>query len=305
MASQTRWTGIWANYGRWWRTGKPGVLQSTGSQRVGHDWATEHQNPMTPASPLGLGRVGSARTARSGVGEEPKGRWWCQVSKSPQEWESEESLDGKWFRICSQYSFLGWPWYPKSENGGKRLRVATRRARGLPTAGAWRVYTDESFCASSLRLKTPSFWVEFSFERGRSKAVLFLSRLFLAHVSVIQSLRFRARETQPPCVSPTQSWRGSLPEWGKRPTRPVTLASQSSRLRGPKSPRRRLAFLFILRHYTFDFLATYLSRSLIPDLSLGAASQELLLCHRQVTVELVSERVTRSERAQDQTGLSV
>ena len=25
----------------WWKTGKPGVLQSVGSQRVGHDWATE------------------------------------------------------------------------------------------------------------------------------------------------------------------------------------------------------------------------------------------------------------------------
>ena len=29
------------NSGRWWRTGKPGVLQSMWSQRVGHDWATE------------------------------------------------------------------------------------------------------------------------------------------------------------------------------------------------------------------------------------------------------------------------
>ena len=38
------WSWVWANSGRWWRTGKPGVLQSTGSQRVGHDWATEqHQ----------------------------------------------------------------------------------------------------------------------------------------------------------------------------------------------------------------------------------------------------------------------
>ena len=27
--------------GRWWRTGKPGVLQSMGSKRVGHDWVTE------------------------------------------------------------------------------------------------------------------------------------------------------------------------------------------------------------------------------------------------------------------------
>ena len=32
-----------ANSRRWWRTGKPGVLQSMGSQRVGHDWATEWQ----------------------------------------------------------------------------------------------------------------------------------------------------------------------------------------------------------------------------------------------------------------------
>ena len=41
MASPTRWTQVWANSRRWWRTGKPGVLQSTGSQRVEHNWATE------------------------------------------------------------------------------------------------------------------------------------------------------------------------------------------------------------------------------------------------------------------------
>ena len=31
------------NSGRWGRTGKPGVLQSVGSQRVGHDLPTEQQ----------------------------------------------------------------------------------------------------------------------------------------------------------------------------------------------------------------------------------------------------------------------
>ena len=41
MASPTRWTGIWANSRRLCRTGKPGVLQSMGSQRIGHNWATE------------------------------------------------------------------------------------------------------------------------------------------------------------------------------------------------------------------------------------------------------------------------
>ena len=42
MASLTQWTWIWANPGRWWRKGKPGVLQSMGLQRVGQDLATEH-----------------------------------------------------------------------------------------------------------------------------------------------------------------------------------------------------------------------------------------------------------------------
>ena len=32
---------VWVSSGSWWWTGKPGVLKSTGSQRVGHDWATE------------------------------------------------------------------------------------------------------------------------------------------------------------------------------------------------------------------------------------------------------------------------
>ena len=32
---------IWVSSGSWWLTGKPGVLQSMGSQRVGHDWVTK------------------------------------------------------------------------------------------------------------------------------------------------------------------------------------------------------------------------------------------------------------------------
>jgi len=41
MASPTWWTLFWVNSGNWWSTGRPGVLQFMGSQRVGHDWATE------------------------------------------------------------------------------------------------------------------------------------------------------------------------------------------------------------------------------------------------------------------------
>ena len=38
MASPTQWTWSWVDSGSWWWTGKPGALQSMGSQRVGHDW---------------------------------------------------------------------------------------------------------------------------------------------------------------------------------------------------------------------------------------------------------------------------
>jgi len=40
-ASPTQWTWVWVNSGSWWWTGRPGMLQSMGSQRVGHDWVNE------------------------------------------------------------------------------------------------------------------------------------------------------------------------------------------------------------------------------------------------------------------------
>ena len=44
MALPTQWTWVWANSGRHWGTGKPGVLQSMGLQCVGNDWAIEQQS---------------------------------------------------------------------------------------------------------------------------------------------------------------------------------------------------------------------------------------------------------------------
>ena len=44
MAWPTQWTWIWASSRSWWWIGKPGMLQSTGSQRVGHVWVTEQSD---------------------------------------------------------------------------------------------------------------------------------------------------------------------------------------------------------------------------------------------------------------------
>ena len=41
MASSTQWAWVWVSSGSWWWTGKPGILQSMGSQRVRHNWANE------------------------------------------------------------------------------------------------------------------------------------------------------------------------------------------------------------------------------------------------------------------------
>ena len=54
MASPTQWTWVWTSSRWWWKTGKPGVLQSMGSQRVGHDLVTDQQQNWTSGYPLNL-----------------------------------------------------------------------------------------------------------------------------------------------------------------------------------------------------------------------------------------------------------
>ena len=41
MAGWHRWAWVCVNSGSWWWTGRPGMLWFMGSQRVGHNWATE------------------------------------------------------------------------------------------------------------------------------------------------------------------------------------------------------------------------------------------------------------------------
>ena len=47
MASLTQRTWVWGIFRRGWRTGKPCVLQSMGSQRVRHNWATSNNLVVT------------------------------------------------------------------------------------------------------------------------------------------------------------------------------------------------------------------------------------------------------------------
>ena len=58
MASPTQWIWVWVKSGSWWWRGMSGMLKSTGSQRVGHDWETE----LNWASFLGIWMLSSPRT---------------------------------------------------------------------------------------------------------------------------------------------------------------------------------------------------------------------------------------------------
>ena len=92
MASLTWWTWVWASSRSWWWTGEPGVLQSMGSQRVGHDWMTEQQQVALvvknlPANAEFSPWVGKIPWSRNDYPlqysclESPtdRGAWWARV----------------------------------------------------------------------------------------------------------------------------------------------------------------------------------------------------------------------------------
>ena len=90
MPSLTRWTWVWVSSGSWWWTGKPGVLQSMGSQRVRHDWATElnwTEQCILRESPWYEGEIRAGRltivVSRGGYSVQPwvfmeRMPYWCR-----------------------------------------------------------------------------------------------------------------------------------------------------------------------------------------------------------------------------------
>ena len=79
MASPTRWTWVWVNSRSWWWTGRPGVLQFMGSQRVEYDWATAlNSTELREVSCIG---EGNGNPLQCSCLENPRdgGAWWAAV----------------------------------------------------------------------------------------------------------------------------------------------------------------------------------------------------------------------------------
>ena len=87
-----QWTWVWVSSGSCW-TGKPGVLQCMGLQRVGHDWATELTDPFlsphpTPTSPLIVSRK-KGRGEKKGKMKGRKGK------KERRKWRRKRRTEGE------------------------------------------------------------------------------------------------------------------------------------------------------------------------------------------------------------------
>ena len=84
MTSSTQRTWVWANSGRWWKTRKPGELQSVGSQRVGHDWETEQQHVKCGSLFRSIRITGEL--VRDAESQGPPQTYWiriCILTRSP------------------------------------------------------------------------------------------------------------------------------------------------------------------------------------------------------------------------------
>ena len=85
MPSPTQWTWVWANPRRYWKTEKPGVLQSMGSQRVRHDWATEHHHPhqeyQQHKDSLQTTKPDAMKSIQKGPKLEGAETWWLETKQ--------------------------------------------------------------------------------------------------------------------------------------------------------------------------------------------------------------------------------
>ena len=162
MASLIQWTWVWANSGRWWRTGKPGVLRSMGSQRVGHNWATEQQQCIRKNANMIRNHIQTQTHMKTGFKKPKLGDWDSKYGETS-DWGAE-------FSLCSPPA---WNLYSSTQSAHKTLiptfsetekdafTVSKPQGAGIwpfsrlrpplsTTCAHWHSCPDRSFCQPSM-----------------------------------------------------------------------------------------------------------------------------------------------------------
>ena len=106
MASPTQWIWVWVNSRSWWWTGRPGVLQSMGLQRIWHDWVAE-LNWTEDGCTLGFPGGSDGKESACNAGD--PGSILGKILGNPREWQSTPIfLPGEFH---GQRSLVGYsPW---------------------------------------------------------------------------------------------------------------------------------------------------------------------------------------------------
>ena len=109
MALLTLWTWVCINSRSWWWTGRPGMLQFTGSQRVRHDWATELNwielnVPITVTNNHCHPQPQNERESSSWQFHWPVSLWHPQILEFGGVWASQKTLELRQFSLWSSHS---------------------------------------------------------------------------------------------------------------------------------------------------------------------------------------------------------
>ena len=122
MASPTQWTWVWASSGRLWRTGKPGMLQSMGLQRVKtwlSNWTAakfvwDHRKPPVATAILSGTKPEASHSLISNYYKAVvvKTVWYCHKSRHTEQWKR---IEGREINPCIHGQLI-------YDRGGKNIK---------------------------------------------------------------------------------------------------------------------------------------------------------------------------------------
>ena len=138
MASLTPRTWVWASCGSWWRTRKPGVLQSLGLQRVWHNWVAKHPQKrfkcfITEWGPWSWNLHTPLQISKPAIHSVGSPSWVTPSTKVSVQISDESSLVVQWLGLATVtaegLAFHSLSWGGRQRNKSHKPRVTAKREK--------------------------------------------------------------------------------------------------------------------------------------------------------------------------------